>query len=147
MAEGIGPGTISVTGNTVLESTLRMKARLERNWIKTRFDLNEKDYILATFHRQETVDRKELLKNLIENVNQVSRVMPVVLPLHPRTIKRMNEFSLKFTSTNIRVMEPVGYKDMTALLAGAPIMYNRFRWTAGGSGRTGNTFLHSEGAD
>jgi len=39
---------------------------------------------------------------------------PVVLPLHPRTRKRLAEFGLT-PGPNVRVIEPVGYLDMLQL--------------------------------
>ena len=41
--------------------------------------------------------------------------MPVVVPLHPRTRKKLDEFEIN-AGGNVRIVDPVGYIDMLQLL-------------------------------
>lgn len=72
-----------------------------------------KDFVLVTMHRSENVDHPDVLSNLVDAVNEISSKCKVVLPLHPRTRKRMQEFNLSF---DFETIEPVGYLDMIRLL-------------------------------
>ncbi len=77
-----------------------------------RYDPGE--YYLATVHRAENTDDPERLTSIIAAVGQLE--LPVVLPLHPRTRDRLEGRTLP---PNVRIHEPVGYRQMLALIAAA----------------------------
>ena len=66
---------------------------------------------MATIHRQENTDQIENLKHIFEAFSQLD--LPVILPMHPRTRKYMNEISNK---SNVIIIDPVGYLEMITLL-------------------------------
>ena len=71
-------------------------------------------FVLATLHRAENTDNAERLASIVTALNQVHREqIPVVLPLHPRTRKRITEQGLEL---NLNVIDPVGYFEMLWLL-------------------------------
>lgn len=71
-------------------------------------------FILATLHRAENTDNPERLANIVNALNNVHEtVMPVVLPLHPRTRKLIAEQGLQL---NVNLIDPVGYFEMVWLL-------------------------------
>lgn len=71
-------------------------------------------FILATLHRAENTDNPERLKNIVNALNNVHEsVMPIVLPLHPRTRKLIAEQGLQL---NVNLIDPVGYFEMVWLL-------------------------------
>ena len=76
--------------------------------------LDDKLFILATIHRAENTDNKEILKNILTALDHISLQKKVVLPLHPRTKHKIQEFSLNFQ--NIKFINPVGYLEMNWLL-------------------------------
>jgi len=75
--------------------------------------IGDKEFALVTLHRAENVDDISALTELCEALNEINNQVRVVLPLHPRTKKRMAEAGLKFTFETI---SPVGYLDMIRLL-------------------------------
>ena len=75
--------------------------------------LNLKEFILCTLHRAENTDDINRLTSIIEALNKISKKIPVVLPLHPRTKKIIASHNLKL---NFPVLEPLGYFDMLELL-------------------------------
>ncbi|MEO8085929.1 MAG: UDP-N-acetylglucosamine 2-epimerase (non-hydrolyzing) [Bacteroidota bacterium] len=83
----------------------------QRSKITERF--SDKSFILVTLHRSENVDNPDILSNLVDALNEISKKCRIVLPLHPRTKKRMQEFGLSF---DFNTIEPVGYLDMIRLL-------------------------------
>jgi len=71
-------------------------------------------FYLATIHRAENTDDIERLTNIISALDTISKEMPVILPLHPRTRSIIKQYNIQFD--NINVIEPVGYFDMIMLL-------------------------------
>jgi len=71
------------------------------------------NYVLATVHRAENTDDPIKLKNIFEALDSIHKKFPVVLPLHPRTKKLLEVHSV---STQIHLIEPVGYLEMVSLI-------------------------------
>lgn len=69
-------------------------------------------FVLATIHRQENTDHPEKLRNIVEGLNQIHRQVRVIVPLHPRTRKILQQLSI---IPNFTIIEPVGYFDMIVL--------------------------------
>jgi UDP-GlcNAc3NAcA epimerase len=78
-----------------------------------RLDLEIGKFVLATIHRQENTDDIHNLKAIFEGLEHINKEQQVILPLHPRTRKILENHNLKY---NITILEPVGYFDMLELL-------------------------------
>lgn len=76
-------------------------------------EINQKFY-LATIHRAENTDDVERLTNIISALDTISKTIPVILPIHPRTRNIIKQYNIQFN--NINVIDPVGYFDMITLL-------------------------------
>jgi len=100
--EGIYNGI--VTGNTVIDLALRYKDTIEGK-------LENFGYL--TLHRAETVDSQERLSVLLQTLGKLP--YNFMWPLHPRTRKRIAQFSLDIPR-NISVCEPVSYLQSLMLL-------------------------------
>lgn len=72
-----------------------------------------KHYALCTIHRAENTDIPERLKAIIEALNEISKQIQVVLPLHPRTKKILESLGIQ---AHFKIIEPVGYLTMLGLL-------------------------------
>ena len=80
--------------------------------------LSPKGYVLATIHRAENTDHPERLNNIIAALVELSKELPVVLPLHPRTRKILESADSQFKIQNSKsfiIIDPVGYLDMVQL--------------------------------
>jgi UDP-N-acetylglucosamine 2-epimerase (non-hydrolysing) len=77
--------------------------------------LSPSSYVLSTFHRPENVDDPNRLRALLEDLGSLA--LPVILPLHPRTVRRVAEFGLTDSLGEIRVIPPLGYQDFLGLAA------------------------------
>lgn len=74
----------------------------------------ESNFVVATLHRAENTDDPVRLKAIIDALNYIHKnILPVVLPLHPRTQKVVKSLGLKL---EMLVLEPVGYLEMIWLL-------------------------------
>jgi UDP-N-acetylglucosamine 2-epimerase len=98
-------------------------AALERSRVHERLGLAPGAYLVATLHRAENTPA-ERLAPLLEALAEVgSPARPLILPLHPRTANVIREASLPLPAgSGLRVIEPLGYLDMLALVARARIV-------------------------
>lgn len=74
------------------------------------------EFVLSTIHRQENTDDKEKLTSIFEALKKIAQHRKVILPLHPRTIKKLETFGIK-PDNKIQILEPVGYFEMIWLLS------------------------------
>ncbi len=82
---------------------------------KPKVDLPD-EFVLATIHRAENTDDPARLKAIFEAFAHISKRLPVVLPLHPRTKKIIEKLDLKIDTSKIFILEPVGYLQMVYML-------------------------------
>jgi len=106
---------VHVVGDVMRDACVRfLPVAKERNTLsKQRF--MAADFGLVTLHRPENTDDVSRLEALVEGLNLVSRELPLVIPLHPRTKLRLSAVELALPDS-VHVIEPVGYLDMLALL-------------------------------
>ena len=84
---------------------------VEKSTVRSRLP---QEFLLCTMHRAENTDNVHRLKAFIDGLNQVHQfILPVVIPLHPRTRSKLKEYHLEL---NVEVIDPVGYFDMIELL-------------------------------
>ena len=85
----------------------------EKSKIITKLKLKEGFFVLATIHRQENTEDVDKLKAIFEGLELLSEEVRVVIPLHPRTRKILENNNLKY---DVEIIDPVGYFDMLELL-------------------------------
>ncbi len=73
-----------------------------------------KEYILCTIHRAENTDNEQRLKNIFDALNEISKKIQIILPLHPRTKKILD--TLNINTNKLTIINPVGYLEMIYLL-------------------------------
>jgi UDP-GlcNAc3NAcA epimerase len=72
------------------------------------------DFVLATLHRAENTDDPARLTEIVSALNEIhATILPVILPLHPRTRHAVKQAGL---TLDVQVIEPVGYLEMLWLL-------------------------------
>jgi len=71
-------------------------------------------FILCTIHRAENTDNETRLRNIFEALEEIAKEKQVILPLHPRTKKILE--NLKLNIQNLTIIEPVGYLEMVWLI-------------------------------
>jgi UDP-GlcNAc3NAcA epimerase len=87
--------------------------------ILQKLNLEKEKYFLCTLHRAENTNDKVRLNTIVEALNQLNKEYPVIVPLHPRTIKYLAEYSI---GTSFKIIEPVGYFDMLQLIANSKMI-------------------------
>ena len=74
--------------------------------------------MVATLHRPSNVDTPEAADRIVAMLEAVSRLLPVVLPLHPRGLATLTAAGLA-TGPRLQVIEPLGYVPFLSLVRGA----------------------------
>ena len=72
------------------------------------------NFILTTIHRAENTDDENKLKNIFEALNEIAKDKQIILPLHPRTKKILQESNID--TDNLTIIDPVGYLEMVWLI-------------------------------
>ena len=102
------------SGDVMEDACLRFAEFSNQNsTILSRLDLQGKEFLLCTIHRQENTDNLDALKELIQTLNELSKIYKVVFPIHPRTRKLIEQNQLKLSFSPF---DPVGYFDILELL-------------------------------
>ncbi|MCR4400028.1 MAG: UDP-N-acetylglucosamine 2-epimerase (non-hydrolyzing), partial [Syntrophomonadaceae bacterium] len=71
-------------------------------------------FFLATVHRAENTDSIANIGGIVKALETLSRLLPVVLPLHPRTRRALAAAGIH--TDELVTIDPVGYFDMLVLL-------------------------------
>jgi UDP-GlcNAc3NAcA epimerase len=114
-SEGIRAG-VHCVGDVMYDTTLQMSERAQQSsTLVGDLGLVPGKFDVASIHRAENTETADALGAVMTYLSDVARQRPVVLPLHPRTRQAAARFGIDLSA--LRVIEPVGYMDMTALLA------------------------------
>lgn len=121
--EGVQKEKIHFVGNVMVDTLLTFRAVAEENSdILDRVKLDGRDYAVITLHRPSNVDRKEPLRSILASLAELSKEIPVVFPIHPRTEKRITEFGFSDLMRSIAVLPPLPYLDMLKLTSHARLV-------------------------
>ena len=120
LSEGIDKKKIRIVGNTVVDSLYGMKdIAIKKSNVLKDLNLEAHEYFLMTAHRASNVDEVLALTELLDAVAAVGEKYPnnkLVWPIHPRTLKRIEENNLEIPS-NVISTESLGYLDFMSLLS------------------------------
>lgn len=111
--EGITQGAF-FTGDVMYDIFLKMKPRFDYSLME-KLGLKENQFIMMTLHRDFNVDVPHRLEKILKDVNKISKEIKVVLPLHPRTKKRITEFGFTHLTSEILITEPIDYLQLMGL--------------------------------
>ena len=106
--EGITKGVFQV-GDVMLDVALKF-AKFAN---KPNIDVEDR-FVLSTIHRAENTDDEVRLRDIFEGLIEISKRIPVILPLHPRTKKIVKTLNIK--TNNLKIVEPVSFFEMIWLL-------------------------------
>ncbi|WP_262463067.1 non-hydrolyzing UDP-N-acetylglucosamine 2-epimerase [Acinetobacter pittii] len=108
--EGVDENKIFIVGDIMYDVALYYKEKMVKPyWFD---ELNLEKFILCTIHRAENTDDINKLKDILKGLELSKK--NIILPLHPRTVKKIKEYDL-VVSNNIYIVEPVGYLEMVWL--------------------------------
>ena len=116
--EGASPDAIHAVGNTMIDTLVAMRPRIEALGAPAAHGLKKGSYLVVTLHRPALVDGP-LLAETLEQLQALSRQMTVLFPAHPRTREGIARLGGELGDTRLRIIEPVGYVEFLGLVMGA----------------------------
>jgi UDP-N-acetylglucosamine 2-epimerase (non-hydrolysing) len=120
--EGIDAEKIHLVGNVMIDTLVNLIPKAEARWPDLAVDYPYDRYLLVTIHRNFNVDDPVVLADIMAAIDEFSKEMPVLFPIHPRTQQRIKEFNLQPENPQFIIMEPIGYLDFLALQSHATLV-------------------------
>lgn len=110
--EGIPAERVHLVGNTMIDTLVAIRPRVEHSTIHERLGIAPGGYCLVTLHRPALVDGP-LLPRAMAALTRLAATIPVVFPMHPRTRARLGD-ALP-AAPGLTITGPIGYVDFLAL--------------------------------
>src|SRR4051812_16177567 len=111
LAEGVPAENIHFVGNTMIDSLVRCEDQIRGSRIHHRIGVRPGAYVLVTLHRPRLVDGP-LLDEAMSSLAVLSKRIPVVFPLHPRTLAKLR---LPAVAKGLHLVRAQSYLDFLAL--------------------------------
>jgi len=135
LAEGIPSDKIVFAGNVMIDTLMHslpkaVDARvtiaeaIATQSAKRSYFSDSSDYGLLTLHRPSNVDDAEVLGPLLETLSDISRELPLVFPVHPRTRGKIVELGFEWflDLPSVLPLAPQGYLEMLGLTRGSSLV-------------------------
>ena len=123
--EGIPKENILFVGNVMIDTLFNnlMKSN-NTNFYKT-LKLKQKNYAMITLHRPSNVDNQNTLTDLVTIFTKISKKLPVIFSIHPRTKKQLKSFNLYDPlneNPDIILLDPIGYLENINLMKNSTLV-------------------------
>src|SRR6476469_9892716 len=125
LAEGIPPERIRLVGNVMIDSLYKHLEGSRQSPLKDQLGLTGKHYAVLTLHRPANVDDAVTLGKIVDALEKISKQLPIIFPVHPRTRKTIAQHGFDGRVSKIaglRLIDPVGYVDFLSLYSGARLV-------------------------
>jgi UDP-N-acetylglucosamine 2-epimerase (non-hydrolysing) len=133
--EGIAKEKIFFVGNVMIDTLLRHREKAKDSLILKQFGLDDgaiAPYAVLTLHRPSNVDQNGTFEAILEGLSSLSKILPIIFPVHPRTKKQIDLLGLNryfitdYPGTRPRngiyLLEPLGYLDFLHLMSHAKLV-------------------------
>lgn len=129
LREGVDASRIHFVGNVMID-TLRAQMEKKVPAAETFRASGASDafqsgaYGLLTLHRPSNVDEEDVLKRLLTTLAEISKDIPLVFPVHPRTKAKIKDAGLGelLNPQRILTLPPQGYLEMLGLMSEARVV-------------------------
>lgn len=125
LKEGKPAEKVFLVGHVMIDNLFHQVKRLEQGaeiqpgvkQIKERFT----EYGFMTLHRPSNVDSRTKLLGILEALEEISRGLPLIFPVHPRTRKMLLRHGLELPE-NVAAFDPLGFRDALYLWKDARVV-------------------------
>jgi UDP-N-acetylglucosamine 2-epimerase (non-hydrolysing) len=117
VSEGVPEFRVKTVGNIIADALHKFLPVARENRILQRLGLKEKQYVLCTLHREENIDNAEILREKLRGLRELSKTLPVILPLMPRLKARISKFGFRriLADAQIVLTDPLGFLEFLLL--------------------------------
>ena len=120
--EGHADDHVHLVGNVMIDTLLHLLPGAQNRDTLARYSLVPQGYGVVTLHRPSNVDDPQTLSDLLQALVDISRDLPLVFPIHPRTKKQIERYDLidvLSDAPGILELPPLGYLDFLSLTSQA----------------------------
>jgi len=116
LKEGLKPELIVKTGSPMDEVLAYYDDKIQSSDVVSRLGLSKSNYFVVSVHREENIDSDSNIHKYVGVLNALAEKykLPIIVSTHPRTRKKIEVLSLKF-SPLVRLMKPLGFSDYVRL--------------------------------
>ena len=107
-SEGIDQSRFAFIGNVMIDTLLSRLTAARELALPANMGLLAGNFVVATLHRPSNVDERDALATCLTAFAAITRDLPLVLPLHPRTRRQVEQFGLDDLLSPLHVTEPLG---------------------------------------
>jgi UDP-N-acetylglucosamine 2-epimerase (non-hydrolysing) len=119
--EGIQKEKVFLVGNVMIDTLIRFLPMADEMYAKLQSELAMDSFGLVTLHRPSNVDDEAVFLPMLGLLDELSREMPLIFPVHPRTRQKWAA-QLELCNPNLRTIEPLGYLEFLALQKNARVV-------------------------
>lgn len=121
---GLNNPIVLNVGDVMYDSALfYAKKTAHRTDILHNLKITPKEYCLATIHRAENTEDVTKLSNILRGLDAVSREIPIIWPVHPRSKRLIDRVKGNISLDRLRVIGPIGYLDFIILEKQAKMIF------------------------
>ena len=125
LREGKTSDSVHLVGHVMIDNLLHQMNILKKTDVHSFYTRNIKpmdcNYAFFTLHRPSNVDEKTVLEGILDALTIISNDMPVLFPVHPRTRKQLDLFSLSFSERVVQ-LPPLGFREALYLWKDAKVI-------------------------
>jgi len=117
LSEGLPHRRIYLTGSPLREVLDHYRGKIESSDVLTRLKLKPKQFILVSMHREENVDSKQNLQQLLDALDCLHKQYeyPIIISTHPRTRKRIEALDGYKPSRELQFLKPFSFTEYNQL--------------------------------
>jgi len=121
--EGVPDAKIHFVGNVMIDTLMAHREKARQQPVLDRLELSPGAYGVLTLHRPSNVDDPASLRKILEPIVELSRTIPVVFPVHPRSLPAIARAGWSSADhPGMRLIEPLGYLEFLRLTMDARIV-------------------------
>lgn len=133
--EGIPPDRVHLVGNVMIDTLVSLRAASlateaadplmgsppspPESLESPGQGIDRTSYGLVSLHRPSNVDDPATLARIVQTLLEIGQHLPLIFPVHPRTRQRLQDLPLALASSDLRLVEPLGYLEFLRLQAHA----------------------------
>jgi UDP-N-acetylglucosamine 2-epimerase (non-hydrolysing) len=123
--EGVANEKIHFVGNCMIDTLKANLQQANESAILKTLGLARGEYNVVTLHRPSNVDDPQTLGRIVDALEEIQRDLPIVFPMHPRTVSNLGRLGLRprfDAMRQLKIVEPLGYLDFLCLTANAAVV-------------------------
>jgi UDP-N-acetylglucosamine 2-epimerase (non-hydrolysing) len=123
--EGRTGDQVHLVGNVMIDTLFDQLESAQSLDLLSEYGLTPRGYAVVTLHRPSNVDDPKVLAGLVEVLIDVSARLPIVFPIHPRTLSKLQAFDLEsrlYDAPGIYRLPPLGYRECLCLTSQARVI-------------------------